>query len=395
MHKIFLKKDRDKSLRRKHPWIFSGAVNKVEGNPQPGETVAVFSAKGDFLAHGAYSPKSQIRVRVWSYDEKDEINSFFFFFMLKKAIDKRRKLVPSKYTNAVRLVFSESDGLPGLIVDRYADFLVVQFLSAGADYWKKDIADALLKIWPCTGIYERSDSDVRKKEGLKPFKGRLLGKEAPQYLEISEGLAKFRVDIHNGHKTGFYLDQRDNRRFAAGRARDKHVLNAFSYTGGFAIHALYNGANSVVNVDTSADAIKSCQENLEINNLQNSKINNTKADVFTFLREAVKQNEMYDLIILDPPKFAASTREINTAARGYKDINMQAFKLLPPGGLLYTFSCSGLLSRELFSKIVADAALDAGKNVQIIQHLYQAPDHPVALNFPEGLYLKGLLCLVE
>jgi len=395
MKKVFLKKDRDKSLRRKHPWIFSGAVDKVEGSPEIGETVSVYSSQGEFLAQGAYSPKSQIRVRIWNYNEDEEINSYFFQFMIKKAIDKRRKFVPSKYTNAVRMVYGESDGLPGLIVDRYDDFLVTQCLSAGAEYWKSDIADALFKAWPCTGIYERSDSGVRKKEGLKRTSGKLLGKEAPQYLEINEGPAKFRVDIHSGHKTGFYLDQRDNRRFAAVKSRNKHVLNAFSYTGGFAIHSLLNGAASVVNVDTSADAINSCRENLEINNLQNSKINNIKADVFSFLREANEQNEMYDLIILDPPKFAASTREVNKAARGYKDINMQAFKLLPPGGLLYTFSCSGLINRDLFTKITADAALDAGKNVQIIQQLNQAPDHPVALNFPEGQYLKGLLCLVE
>lgn len=292
------------------------------------------------------------------------------------------------------MVNAESDGLPGLIIDRYNNFLVCQFLAAGTEHWKDLITELLQELHPTEGIFERSDADVRKKEGLNLNKGVLKGSPPPQYIEITENGIRFRVDIVNGHKTGFYLDQRDNRQIIANFAKDREVLNCFSYTGGFGIYALNAGAEQVTDIDTSANLLHQVAENCQLNNLQQDKIDNIEGDVFKVLRKFRDSRRQFDLIILDPPKFAPSKFLLNKAIRGYKDINLLAFKLLRPGGILATFSCSGLINADLFQKIVAGAALDAGQDATIIKWLYQSSDHPVALNFPEGTYLKGLLCRV-
>ncbi|NLA22945.1 MAG: methyltransferase domain-containing protein [Candidatus Marinimicrobia bacterium] len=393
--KVLIKKDREKSLLRHHPWLFSGAIERIEGEPQLGETVELRAHDGRFLGFGAWSPKSQIAVRIWSFNPDDEINADFFRCKLSLAVKRRESLFEPNKTDAVRLVNAESDGLPGLIVDRYNGYLVVQFLSAGAEFWRETIVSALTEICPVTGIYERSDVEVREKEGLELRKGLLSGDEPSELIEICENSRRFLVNIRNGHKTGFYLDQRDNRQkiteFSAGR----EVLNCFAYTGGFALAALSAGAAKVTNIEASADALELLNRNLALNGFDPAKVENLTDDVFQVLRKFRDQGRSFDLIILDPPKFAESKSQIERASRGYKDINLLAFKLLRPGGILFTFSCSGQISPELFQKIVADSALDAGKSAQILVWLNQSADHPTALNFPEGHYLKGLVCVVE
>lgn len=386
-----LKPGREKSLLRRHPWIFSGAIARIKGSPRPGETVFILSSEGDILARGAYSPHSQIAVRVWSFNPDENISPAFFRNRLETAINARSSMM--KNSNAAcRLVNSESDRLPGVIIDRYADFLVCQFLSAGAEYWKEHIVRELEELVPHSGIYERSDADARKKEGLRPCTGLLSGKEPPEVLEIEELPLRFLTDIRNGHKTGFYLDQRDNRAAMDEYAAAAEVLNCFAYTGGFGIRALKYGAAKVTNVESSAAALDMCNRNIQRNGLDSEKTENIAGDVFHVLREYRDSRREFNLIVLDPPKFADSRSQLERAARGYKDINLLAFKLLRPGGVLFTFSCSGLLSAELFQKIVADAALDAKQDAQILRRLGQSPDHPAALNFPEGNYLKGLIC---
>lgn len=392
---VILKNSREKSLLRHHPWVFSGALAKIIGNPQAGETVDILSSKGKWLARGAYSPCSQIRIRVWSFNPDEEITAEFFYSRLKLAFDSRRFLIKNHNLNAYRLVNAESDRIPGLIVDRYGDFLVCQFLSAGSEHWKQEILSALKSLMPrALGIYERSDADVREKEGLKTCTGLLFGKEAPELVEIRENELYFLVDIRKGHKTGFYLDQRDNRAEFAAYAENAEVLNCFSYTGGFGIYALKYGATRLTNVDSSAEALTLCQHNIDINGLDGSRSENAEGDVFQILRRYRDSRQNFDAIVLDPPKFVESAGQLERAARGYKDINLLAFKLLRPGGVLFTFSCSGLMSPELFQKIVADAALDAECEAQIIRRLGQASDHPLSLNFPEGHYLKGLVCRI-
>jgi 23S rRNA (cytosine1962-C5)-methyltransferase len=390
--KVLIKKDREKSLLRHHPWLFSGAIEKVVGEPQAGETVELRAYDGCFLGHGAWSPQSQIIVRVWSLDENEAIDADFFRRRLELAVNERQSLLIPGMTDAVRLVNAESDGLPGLIVDRYGDFLVVQFLSAGTEHWRDTILATLADLKPVAGIYERSDVDVREKEGLPLRQGLLWGSEPPEFITILENSRRFLVDVRRGHKTGFYLDQRDNRQkiteFAAGR----EVLNCFAYTGGFSVAALAAGATKVTNVESSADALELLNRNVELNDCEPTKVENLADDVFLALRKFRDQGRSFDLIVLDPPKFAESKSQLERASRGYKDINLLAFKLLRPGGVLFTFSCSGQMTPELFQKIVADAALDAGKTAQIIARLEQSADHPTALNFPEGHYLKGLVC---
>ncbi len=394
MASVILKSGREKSLLRRHPWIFSGAIAEVEGTPEPGETVEILAQDRTRLARGAYSPHSQITVRVWTFNPDEEISPGFFRGRLKRAIASRRTLTEAKNLTAVRLVHSESDSLPGLIVDRYGDFLVCQFLSAGSEYWKQEIVGELQDLAPHAGIYERSDLDVREKEGLPPCTGVLSGEEPPDLIEIQEGECRFLVDILHGHKTGFYLDQRENRALAADYAQDREVLNGFAYTGGFGVCALKGGAARVTHVESSSDALTLAARNVELNGLNASQVESVAGDVFQVLRQYRDSRREFDLIILDPPKFAESMSQIESAGRGYKDINLLAFKLLRPGGVLFTFSCSGLLAPDLFQKIVAGAALDAGREAQIIRRLTQAPDHPTLLSFPEGSYLKGLVCRV-
>ena len=395
MHSVILKKSADSFIKRKHPWIFSGAIDKVDGNPSNGETVQIFTSNKTLVGFGSFSPSSQIRVRVWSFNPEDKIDSDFFRKKAIAASELRNQLINNSTTNAYRIINAESDGLPGLIVDRYSDFIVCQFLSAGVETYKEKIVEILNDIFKPTGIFERSDVEVRLKEGLQPVKGLLTGKITNDFIEVKENGLKFLVDVKNGHKTGFYLDQKDNRKLISDYSKGKNVLNCFSYTGGFSVYALSSGAIKVTQIDSSASALELSIKNIEPNNLDISRVENINGDVFEVLRKFRDERRTFDLIILDPPKFAESVSQIDKASRGYKDINLLAFKLLNPGGILFTFSCSGHISQELFQKIIAGAALDSGREVKIIRQLTQSSDHPVVLNFPEGLYLKGLICSVQ
>ena len=395
MPSVTLKKSADSFIKRKHPWIFSGAIEKVEGNPSNGETVQIFTSDKKLVGSGSFSTSSQIRVRVWSFNPEEKIDGDFFRNKIDQAKSLREKIIDISTTNAYRIINSESDGLPGLIVDRYGDYLVCQFLSSGTEFFKEAIADVLNNLFKLKGIYERSDVDVREKEGLKPIKELLIGKEPEELVEIIENGLKFLVDVKEGHKTGFYLDQRDNRKLVAEFAKGKIVLNCFSYTGGFSVYAMAFGAEKVTQIESSLSALEIANKNIEMNGLNISNIENINGDVFEVLRKFRDERRTFDLIILDPPKFAESASQIQKAGRGYKDINLLAIKLLNPGGILITFSCSGHVSKELFQKIVSDAALDSGREVKIIKQLSQSADHPVSLNFPEGLYLKGMVCVVE
>ena len=395
MNSLILKKGREKALLRKHPWVFSGAVQSVSGEAEPGETVAIRDSQGQFLAWGAYSPQSQIRARVWGWDEAEEVNRAFFKRKLENALQLRKDWIDLEHTTAYRLVHAESDGLPGLIVDRYHDTLVVQVLSAGVERWRDEIVSLLGELVQPDAIYERSDVTVRELEGLPERTGLLLGELPPQPLTIQENGLLFKVELVTGQKTGFYLDQRDNRRFCREIARGKRVLNCFAFTGGFTAAALAGGAESVLSIDSSEDALELARENVALNDLPAEKCEWITGDVFQELRTLRDKTEQFDLIILDPPKFAPTAAHAQKAARGYKDINLLGFKLLRPGGLLMTFSCSGGIEAAFFQKIVADAALDAGVDAQIVRRLYQAADHPTLLAFPEGTYLKGLVCRIR
>lgn len=406
MADLILKPKRERSLLRRHPWIFSGAIQYVDGDNAlryppghrqaqdiaSGETVNLLSSKGDFLARAAYSPHSQIRARVWTFDPNEEINTDFFRKRIRSAIAARRTLNVARASDAYRLIHAESDSLPGLIVDRYADTLVLQSLTAGSEFWKETIADILLEETGLGTIYERSDADVRELEGLQPIVKILRGTVPDSRIAIRENNLKFAVNYESGHKTGFYLDQRGNRLRVRQLAQGRDVLDCFCYTGGFTVNALEGGAKSVVAVDSSADALALGRENVQLNGQQAGSVEWCEGDVFQVLRKFRDENRSFDLIILDPPKFAPTAAQADKASRGYKDINLLAFKLLRAGGILVTFSCSGGVNAALFQKIIASAALDAGAEAQIVERLSQALDHPVALNFPEGAYLKGLVC---
>ena len=390
MDRLILKAGREKSLKRRHPWIFSGAVAKVQGSPGAGETVEIRSAGGDFLALAAYSPRSQIVARVWDWEERP-VNGAFFAERVGQAVARRRALLDAG-VEALRLVHGESDGLPGIIVDRYGEVAVMQLSSAGADRWRPAIADALLDVAGVNRVWERSDADVRELEGLPPAGGALRGAREPARLQVAEHGLRFEVDLELGHKTGFYLDQRDNRRLVRELAPARDVLDCFCYTGAFALNALAGGARSVAAVDSSAEALAGARANAGLNALAQAEW--TEGDVFQQLRRLRDQARRFDLIVLDPPKFAPTAAHAARAARAYKDINLLGFKLLRPGGRLMTFSCSGGVSADLFQKIIAGAALDAGVDARIERWLHAGQDHPVALHFPEGEYLKGLLCRV-
>lgn len=392
---VKLKKDRERSLIRKHPWVFSGAMNSVKGEPQNGETVKVISNDGKFLCWAAYSAKSQISLRAWSFNENETIDENFFYKQIDNALLYRKQFINSPDSNSYRLINAESDGLPGIIVDVYDRFVVCQFLSAGAEQWKSTIVKILVEKINPLGIYERSDVDVREKEGLKLESGVLFGKTPPEILEIIENGNKFIIDIINGHKSGFYLDQKINRKLLADYSKDKEVLNCFSFSGGFALYALRAGAVKIINVDSSKDALMLAEKNILLNGFKNDQFENVEDDVFKYLRKLRDSNRKFDIIILDPPKFAESFNQIEKASRGYKDINLLAFKLLKPNGVLFTFSCSGHISVDLFNKIIADAALDSGRKVNVIGFLSQSPDHTISTNFPESLYLKGLICSAQ
>lgn len=389
---VHLKPQKCKSLRRLHPWVFSGAIAKVKGNPNSGDTVSIHSAEGDWLGYAAWSPQSQIRARVWSFNQGDSIDAAFFARRIAAAYELRQGLAIN--SNAWRLVAAEADELPGVTIDKYDNWLVCQLLSAGAERWRNAIVAALRDLFPECNIYERSDVDVRKKEGLALTTGVLYSVDAtppPANLWIEENGLSLGVDLVQGHKTGYYLDQRDSRAAIARYSVGKRVLNAFSYTGGFGLFAAAAGATEVVNLDVSAPALAQATANHQRNQFPETQLNNRQEDVFQALRDFHHSGERFDTIVLDPPKFVDSKANLISACRGYKDINMMACKLLRPGGTLLTFSCSGLLSPELFQKVVADAALDAKRPLHIIERLYQGADHPVRTNFPESLYLKGLV----
>ena len=390
---LLLKKGREKSLKRRHPWIFSGAVEKVNGTPAVGDTVDVLDGTKKLLARAAYSPKSQIRARVWSFDLAEAVDAGFFRNRVQQAVALREALPAAKHANALRLVHGESDGLPGLVVDRYADVLVAQFLAAGVERWRDSILDALMEFTGCAAIFERSDAEVRKLEGLEPRVGFARGNRNAARCPIIEYGLNFRVDVEQGQKTGFFLDQRENRQRVRSLVAGRDVLDGFCYTGGFSIAALAGGAKRVTAIESSAAALEVARENLAANPLDASRIEFQQGDVFEKLRRLRDQNAKFDLVVLDPPKFAPTAAQVKKAARAYKDINLWALKLLAPGGLLATFSCSGAVSAELFQSIVAGAALDAGADAKIIERFTAAADHPVALEFPEGEYLKGLLLL--
>lgn len=395
MPSVKLKKGRDKSFNRKHPWIFSGAIDSIKDINTNGEPVEIFSGDGKFLGYGSYSLHSQISVRVLSFNPEDQINKDFIQNRIETAAQFRKQIINLETTNAYRVINAESDSLPGLVVDKYGDFLVCQFLSAGAEFWKKETIEILLNIFNPTGIFERSDVEVREKEGLQQFKGILYGKDPEELIEIIENGNKFLVDINLGHKTGFYLDQRDNRKLLETFSSEGEMLNCFSYTGGFSVYAIKAGASKVVNLDSSLEALSLAETNLTLNGIAPSKYENVQDDVFKYLRKLRDTNKQFDVIILDPPKFAESVSQIEKASRGYKDINLLALKLLKKNGVLFTFSCSGHIVPELFNKIIADAATDAGREVHILKYLTQSPDHAMLTSFPEGLYLKGLVCKVN
>lgn len=388
MNSLILNPGREKSLQHRHPWIFTGAVERIKGEPQSGETVAVRDTHGAFLALAAYSPKSQILGRVWTYRENETVDEAFLRAHLARAIGLRQEL--AKVTDGMRLVHGESDGLPGLVVDRYGDTLVMQVLSAGMERWRGTLADLLVELTGCANLYERSDAEVRDLEGL-PARAGILRGALPVPLIIREHGLKFHVDVEKGQKTGFYLDQRDNRRRVGELASDKDVLNCFCYSGGFSLSALQGGARSVLSVDSSAEALALARENVKLNNLAADRAEWLEADVFKSLRLMRDQGKSFDLIVLDPPKFAPTAHHAANAARAYKDINLWALKLLRPGGLLATFSCSGGVTADLFQKILAGAAMDANVTAQIVGRFAADADHPAVLNFPEGEYLKGLL----
>lgn len=400
--KITLKPAKDKPILAHHPWIFSGAIARVE-NANDGDTVDVLDSAGQFLARGYYNSRSQIAVRLWTW-HNEPIDRDFFRRRLQAAIAARGTLIDHATTNAYRVVNAESDGLPGVVVDRYADFIVVQFLTLGAEKFKTEIVDALQELGAPRGIYERSDVDVREKEGLPSVVGVLRGNEPPERVEILENSLRFLVDVKRGHKTGFYLDQRENRKQVAEILQplpspdrgetEGEVLNVFSYTGGFSVYVCSTNKNArVINLDASRDALELARENLRLNNCEaRGDATRVEGDAFLLLRKYRDSGKSFDAIILDPPKFVHTRSQLNAGLRGYKDINLLAFKLLKPGGMLATFSCSGQVSAEMFQKVVFEAATDANRDAQIIAKLSQAPDHPILLAFPESEYLKGLIC---
>jgi 23S rRNA (cytosine1962-C5)-methyltransferase len=391
--RLFLQTGREKSLLRRHPWVFSGAVERVEGEVQSGDTVQVCDAQGGFLAWAAYNSQSQIVARVWSWQAEDKIDADFFQRKIIRALTARNELKLDLDSNGMRLIHGESDGLPGLIVDQYADVLVLQLGSAGAEHWRESIVDCLQALCNPACIFERSDSDGRTLEGLPVRRGVLRG-QLPENLSVTENGIHIAVDVAAGQKTGFYLDQRDNRALVGALSSARDVLNCFCYTGGFSLYALRGGASTVLSIDSSAEALRLAQRNVELNALDASRAEWQDSDVFEALRKLRDQNRKYDLIVLDPPKFAPTAAFAEKAARAYKDINLLGFKLLRPGGILATFSCSGGISDDLFQKIIAGAALDAGVDAQIVHKLHAAADHPVLLSFPEGAYLKGLVLRV-
>jgi 23S rRNA (cytosine1962-C5)-methyltransferase len=409
-----IKAGKERAFERRHPWVYPGAIAQVRGlagPPTPGETIRIVDAKGDFLAWGAYTEASQLRIRMWSFKEDDVIDDAFMERRVLAACERRQAL--TSRTSAVRLIFGEADGLPGLVVDRYGEQLVMQCMSGGADYWREEMADALIKATGCHDIYERSDAAARQREGLESREGVLRGAEPPPCVAVTEDGIHYGINVRDGHKTGFYIDQRDSRRLvyemveqlrleqdSAQNPAPISVLNCFCYTGGFSLAALKAGADEVISVDSSGDALLQGQKNWAMNSQDTTSRNPPSQtqrqewrdeNVFDYLKFALKEQKRFDLIILDPPKFAPSSHHLDKASRAYKELNLKALQLLKPNGLLFTFSCSGAVSVDLFQKIIAGAVFDADVDAQMLKRLAAGSDHPMAMTHPEGEYLKGLL----
>ena len=395
MYPIRLKKGKEKAVRQLHPWVFSGAIDQVKGAPENGEIVMVTDSIGNFLAYGFFNDKSRVAVRLLEWNLETEINEDWWRNKIAKAVKKRESLY-NQDTNTYRLIFSEADFIPGLIVDRYADFLSVQILTSGIERIKPIIIDELQKLLDPKGIFDRSDASARAHEGMDASSGGILsGLEPPEFVSVKENGIFYHVNIADGQKSGFYCDQRDNRRLVANHSKGKKTLDCFSYSGGFSLNAFRAGATEVVSVDSSAPALDTLKKNIEINGFNQIPHRMFQSDVNKQLRVFKEQNEKFDLIILDPPKYAPSRSALTKASRAYKDLNRLAMLLLNEGGLLATFSCSGAVDISTFKQILAWAALDAGKDVQFIEQYAQPSDHPVRSSFPEGEYLKGLLCRVS
>ena len=394
MPSLRLKEGRDRSVRRRHPWVFQSAIDRVEGDPSPGATVEILSAHNEWLARASFSPPSLIRARIWTWDETEQVGPDLIARRWHSALAARERWIQPGQVDAFREVNAESDGLPGIIVDRYGPYRVVQITTAGAEVWRTSLVELLASQGGIQGVYERSDVDVREREGLEPRTGILAGDVPSGQVEIQEYGLRFGADLREGQKTGFYLDQRENRRLLRSLVEGADVLDCFAYTGGFSVAALSGSAGHVLAVESSAQALGIAEENLARNGLAREHWEGRQADVFEELRHLRDRGQSFDAVILDPPRFAPTSAQVDRAARGYKDINLLAFKLIRPGGLLITFSCSGGVEAALFQKIVAAAALDAGVEAKIQNWLGQPADHPVAIAFPEGRYLKGLVCRV-
>jgi 23S rRNA (cytosine1962-C5)-methyltransferase len=393
MVEIKLKKGKEKAVLQRHPWVFSGALEKVKGSPQNGDVVKVTSANNEFLAYGYYNDQSRVAVRLLEWNENQQIDEKWYEAKINQAIASRAHL-KTKHTNAYRLIFSEADFLPGLIVDQYADFLSVQILSTGIEKAKPIIISLLVKALAPKGIFDRSDATARTHEGISAENGLLWGEAPAAFIAVKENGITYHINIAEGQKSGFYCDQRDNRAILANYAEDKNVLDCFSYSGGFTLNAFAVGAKSVISVDSSALAIETLQQNIGLNKFSKKEFTAIQSDVNKQLRAFKEENKKFDIVILDPPKYAPSRSALDRAARAYKDLNRLGLLLLESGGLLATFSCSGAVDIETFKQIIAWAALDAGKEVQVIRQFSQPEDHPVRLSFPEGEYLKGLLVRV-
>lgn len=394
MSEVRLKKGKEKAVRQLHPWIFSGAIEQIKGKPENGEIVDVRDHSGEFLAKGFFNDQSRVAVRILEWNEQVTIDESWWRMRIQRAVSARKDLLASAETNTCRLIFSEADFLPGLIVDRYADYLSVQILTSGIEKIKDIIVSELVSLLNVKGVFDRSDASARAHDGMEASFGILYGEEPPQFVEVIENGLKYLINIAEGQKSGFFCDQRENRRIVAGYSKGKRVLDCFSYSGGFTLNALKNGASEVVSVDSSALAIDTLRQNLVLNGFADEKHAAVQSDVNKYLRILKEEGQKFDVIILDPPKYAPSRSSLDKASRAYKDLNRMAMGLLNSGGLLATFSCSGAVDISHFKQILAWAALDAGKEIQYIYQFCQPEDHPVRSSFPEGEYLKGLFCRI-
>lgn len=394
MFEVILKKGKEKAVLQRHPWVFSGAIEKVKGSPANGDIVKLINAKGDFMAYGFFNDQSRVALRLLEWDENAVVDDTWFREKVSQAVKSRADILADGNTNTCRLIFSESDYLPGLIVDKYNNHLAVQILTSGIENVMPVIIDELNNLLKPESIFDKSDASSREHEGLQTSNVSLTLNSPPETVEVTENGILYNINIAEGQKSGFYCDQRDNRRILASYAKGKKVLDCFSYTGGFSLNSLHSGASSVTSVDSSALAIETLRENIKLNNLDAAKHIAIQSDVNKQLRAFREQEEKFDIIVLDPPKYAPSRSALDRASRAYKDLNRLAMLLLNDGGLLATYSCSGAMNMETFKQVLAWAALDAGKQVQFIYQFCQPEDHPVRASFPEGEYLKGLLCRV-